>query len=399
MKMTYKKSIFVTIFSTVIFISGCGSDNNNDEYSSLSPKKVFNVDADVSSVVNVHDVFSYQMPSVLNKAIEATTLVFIPKGNAPIGGWPVVVWAHGTTGAADQCAPSRNALVGVEKNLILELVKKGYAVVAPDYEGLGNDNVAHPYLHLKSAAQSILFALTEVNKNYFNLSKDWSVIGWSQGGHAALAAAEFNQALSGFNYKGAVAIAPASYLKETLDFGMGAANQLATKPETLGTAVQVAATLYTYAAITSSGIKAEKPNFNYNQTFITSKIDLAKQAETLCSPELGQKFGADIQKTLAENAGQFSAYQALQANYQTDPDVQAYLVNNNPAQRKLDKKVYIFQGEADTTVPFAITQNLVAKMSSVGSNVELISKPGETHSTVVANNVNELVGKIDLLMK
>src|SRR3954468_7984396 len=27
---------------------------------------------------------------------------------APKGGWPIVVWAHGTTGLADQCAPTRS---------------------------------------------------------------------------------------------------------------------------------------------------------------------------------------------------------------------------------------------------------------------------------------------------
>ena len=33
----------------------------------------------------------------------------VPKGKAPKGGWPVISWAHGTTGIADQCAPSREA--------------------------------------------------------------------------------------------------------------------------------------------------------------------------------------------------------------------------------------------------------------------------------------------------
>ena len=31
----------------------------------------------------------------------------VPKGKAPKGGWPVIAWAHGTTGIADSCAPSR----------------------------------------------------------------------------------------------------------------------------------------------------------------------------------------------------------------------------------------------------------------------------------------------------
>ncbi|MFW1949816.1 hypothetical protein ACG907_18195 [Acinetobacter bereziniae] len=32
--------------------------------------------------------------------------LFIPKGEVPKGGWPLLVWGHGTVGLADQCAPS-----------------------------------------------------------------------------------------------------------------------------------------------------------------------------------------------------------------------------------------------------------------------------------------------------
>src|SRR5207244_7976793 len=34
--------------------------------------------------------------------------VTVPKGKAPKGGWPILTWAHGTTGIADSCAPSRS---------------------------------------------------------------------------------------------------------------------------------------------------------------------------------------------------------------------------------------------------------------------------------------------------
>jgi len=35
--------------------------------------------------------------------------VFLPKGTAPAGGWPLIAWAHGTVGIADICAPSNKA--------------------------------------------------------------------------------------------------------------------------------------------------------------------------------------------------------------------------------------------------------------------------------------------------
>jgi hypothetical protein len=32
--------------------------------------------------------------------------LYLPKGEPPIGGWPLVAWAHGTLGVSDACAPS-----------------------------------------------------------------------------------------------------------------------------------------------------------------------------------------------------------------------------------------------------------------------------------------------------
>lgn len=398
MQQLLKKSLIALSCSSVLLFAGCDDDDDDFNFISDSKTKTFQVDNDVANVVNKHDIFTYTMPSVLNKDIDATTLVFTPKGTAPVGGWPVVVWAHGTTGAADQCAPSANPLVGLEKNLIIALLQKGYAVVAPDYEGLGNKKVAHPYLNLQSAAKSILFALDAANKHYGNLSKNWSVIGWSQGGHAALAAAEYSKALPSYNFKGTVAIAPASYLAETLDMGMAVANNLALAQD-FKNATAVSATLHTYAAIVSSGIKAGSTTFKYNQAFIDAKVPLAEKAESLCSPELAVEFGKDIANSLQANHGNLSKYQALQPNFKSDPDVANYLADNTPAKIKLEKPVYIYQGKADTTVPYPITVKLAENMLAKKTDVHLKLLDGKTHSTAVSDNIPALVSDVDILMR
>ena len=43
------------------------------------------------------------------KPATSTGAVFLPKGEKPEGGWPVLAWAHGTVGLGDECAPSINA--------------------------------------------------------------------------------------------------------------------------------------------------------------------------------------------------------------------------------------------------------------------------------------------------
>ena len=42
--------------------------------------------------------------------IAVSGTVSLPKGKAPKQGWPAISYDHGTTGIADQCAPSRDAV-------------------------------------------------------------------------------------------------------------------------------------------------------------------------------------------------------------------------------------------------------------------------------------------------
>ena len=80
----------------------------------------------------------YRSTGLDGKPIAVSGTVQLPKGRAPARGWPVVSWAHGTTGIADRCAPSRvpaySSYVYPEFNAWL---RAGYALASTDYEGLG----------------------------------------------------------------------------------------------------------------------------------------------------------------------------------------------------------------------------------------------------------------------
>ncbi len=135
----------------------------------------------------------------------------------PAGGYPVVAYAHGTTGMADRCAPS----AGVESSLsrfrldetlvTKTLVQMGYAVVATDYEGLGTPGL-HPYLVGKSEANSVLDsvrALRDWGGDRF--STTFAAVGVSQGGHAALHAGQYWQDYAPeLDLAGVIAVAPPS---------------------------------------------------------------------------------------------------------------------------------------------------------------------------------------------
>ncbi|WP_084384796.1 alpha/beta hydrolase [Novosphingobium naphthalenivorans] len=116
-------------------------------------------------------------------------IVFFPKGKAPKSGWPVIAWAHGTTGIADVCAPSVLPRSPRDAEFLGYWLDHGYAIVATDYAGLGTPGV-HPYLQYKPEGMSVLDAIRASLARYPELDATRIVtMGQSQGSEGAIAAA------------------------------------------------------------------------------------------------------------------------------------------------------------------------------------------------------------------
>jgi dipeptidyl aminopeptidase/acylaminoacyl peptidase len=102
----------------------------------------------------------------------------------------VASWAHGTSGLADTCAPSKDPGVVSGTPYLRELLDAGFAVVATDYEGLGTPGL-HPYLVGESEGRSVLDAARAAAAlPDAGASSNVIVYGHSQGGHAVLFAGE-----------------------------------------------------------------------------------------------------------------------------------------------------------------------------------------------------------------
>lgn len=131
--------------------------------------------------------------------------LFLPKGKAPAGGWPVVSWGHGTVGVADVCAPSWQGRSIRDVNYLNAWLKEGYAVVATDYQGLGVPG-GHPLLNSRAAAYGILDAAKAVVNGTQGLANKVLIVGQSQGGAGAFAAATYAPAYTpDLGVKGTVA--------------------------------------------------------------------------------------------------------------------------------------------------------------------------------------------------
>jgi pimeloyl-ACP methyl ester carboxylesterase len=120
---------------------------------------------------------------------EVSGAVFVPPGRPPRGGWPIIAYAHGTTGVNQECAPSLSPnLLGTIKS-IASFLRMGFAVAATDYQGLGAPG-AHPYLEAKTAAFNVIDSVRALRAVSRDVSRTWAAYGGSQGGAAAWAANE-----------------------------------------------------------------------------------------------------------------------------------------------------------------------------------------------------------------
>ena len=99
----------------------------------------------------------YLSESIAGDPIAVTGLASVPTADAPEDGRPMITIAHGTTGIADQCAPSvtgRNAEMG----LVESAFSAKALIAATDYEGLGTPG-RHPYLVGESEGRSTIDAI------------------------------------------------------------------------------------------------------------------------------------------------------------------------------------------------------------------------------------------------
>ena len=120
--------------------------------------------------------------------IAASGAVYMPKGPAREGGWPIIAWAHGTTGVADVCAPSWAPRSMRDTDYLNAWLGQGYAVVAADYQGLGTPG-GHPWMSVRSEGWSVLDNVRAALGAFPELANAVVIVGQSQGGHAALSAA------------------------------------------------------------------------------------------------------------------------------------------------------------------------------------------------------------------
>lgn len=221
MENNFRRFLIVTLIATLLAVSAFGqqlissSANGTMSAAALNERmaKVYGKYAvpETATAVELYKV-TYRSLDANGKPAELTGLVAWPAGGAPKG---LVVHCHGTTVDRDR-SPSRFKGEGEAPETIEAITgfaTGGYAVVLPDYIGLGDHKAAHPFPLSKVNARSgvdIIPAARELarQKNY-NIGNSLFITGYSEGGGVAMALTQALQAFTGPEYA-VTASAPAA---------------------------------------------------------------------------------------------------------------------------------------------------------------------------------------------
>ena len=114
-------------------VSTCASDNTSSQGWMIQTLSAVGA----SPTYGVQELrVSYRTERSSGAAGASTAVILLPEPR-PTEPMDTIVWAHGTTGLADLCAPSNYP--GFYGYLPYVYAAQGYAVIGPDYAGLGNE--------------------------------------------------------------------------------------------------------------------------------------------------------------------------------------------------------------------------------------------------------------------
>ncbi len=324
--------------------------------------------------------FIYYLSTSANGQLRVVSgTVAIPEGRPPAGGWPVVSWAHGTTGIADVCAPSRDTDTGPDHDYLglMDLtldqwVAHGFVVVQTDYEGLGTPG-PHPYIIGDSEAHNVIDIVRAARQLDHRVGRDWVTIGHSQGGQAALFTDLLaEQRAPDLHFLGAVAIAPGSFFST---FPEGIINNYPGYGAALG-----------FLPLVIQGAAAVDPQQVRPAEFLSPLgLQLYHLAQTTDCIDQLRAFAATIPASEVPTV--------FKPGAATNPGVTA-MVNilkaNEPSTLHLTVPVLVVQGTADTTVAKPQTDLVVKALCANGASLQYDVIPGADHRGSVAASLSDV---------
>ena len=309
----------------------------------------------------------YRSTSPEGKPVAVSGVIVIPPGTAPEGGWPVVAWAHPTTGIVPHCAPSLALLIFQQIAGSRPLTEQEYAIAATDYPGLGTPG-PHPYLVGVSEARAVIDSVRAART--FSGGNRYAVWGHSQGGQAALFTGIISESYAPeLKLLGVAAAAPATDLATLMtdDLNSTGGRNL--------TAMTVWSWSRIYDAPADSVVApAVMPVVDrLAEECIESPFDILERART--AAPLAQEF------LVVKNPAEIEPWHSL-------------MVRNTPGLLPRTLPVFLAQGTADGLVRPQVTMDYMKRLCAAGSAVRMLELQGVSHGFAGAKSADTAVAWI-----
>lgn len=291
----------------------------------------------------------YHSLDATGKDVATSGVVLIPGGTPPAKGWPVIAWAHGTSGVARLCAPSAMKDVYYGDEGLMPMVAAGFAVVATDYHGLGTEG-PHQYVNKTAQAHDVVYSIPAARAAVSSLGAQWVVDGHSQGGLAAWGVAEAEYVRRDPDYLGAVSVAGVA---READFFSHLSN-------TPGVGF--------YLAFMAAGIHARYPEFNPQTLVSDSVLEHYDDVTTKGCFYYGYATYAGLPTGTL-----------LRPKWEKSVWIHRFFEGNVVGNAPVGGPLFVIAGEADQTVPIVAVRAAVKKICASKQTVTFRSYPGLDH--------------------
>ena len=333
---------------------------------------------------------AYISSDISGRKTIATGMVVVPTGPAPAGGRPVMSWAHGTTGTAQNCGPSQVFDPAVPLNQyflvggnswtdygipsIEDWIKEGYVIAATDYQGLGGGGKHQYGVSATNGMDAINAARAAGSMKEAGANKKAIVYGWSQGGGATIAAASMpdyiqqkGTAFDGLDILGFVALAP-------LDLAAAAPKGKITQAQAdqyfVGTLKEFSNGVFNFshAVMGYWGNQAAFPNLKLSDILTDEGVKVINEVlDNKCmhatADTLSYNYSTTFMNLVKKNPSNTLAWSEA-------------FVKGSVAQVKPAAPVQIYFGSADITVPPPMHKAYQDQMCKLGGNVGRMQLPG-----------------------
>jgi len=301
----------------------------------------------------------YRSLDAEGRPVATSGVVLIPAGKAPAEGWPIIAWAHGTSGVARQCAPSAMKDVYYGDEGLKPMLKAGFAIVATDYHGLGTQG-PHQYVNKTAQAYDVIYSIPAARAAVPALGKRWVVDGHSQGGLAAWGVAEMEFQIRDPSFLAAISVAGATHLQGLL------------------TDLANAKSAGFYLPFIAFGVAARFSDF---------------KPESMLSSLAMKNY---------QNVARKGCWLYAFANYAGDPPgsmvkpgwtelpaVKSFVAESLTTEKPVARPILVIAGEADQSVAISGVRATVAAACRKNMNVTFRSYPGLDHDPTMTNSTPE----------